>query len=237
MRERCDRCGEALAGLVRVTASTRFCSKRCRQQEHDWTRQVQVLNDAGQQMRFAYADPPYRGRARRYYRDHADYRGEVDHEHLLRWLAAPGRYHGWGLSVAADSLQDVLVMADSLDLRLRVCPWVRGARGGRTRRPRSSVEYLLLSGGREEVRDDWCEDSLVFGARPTRSDPQRVIGAKPPRFGTWLFALLGARAGDELADLFPGSGAVGRAWGASGGLLLPEVYDGQRDVASKECAV
>lgn len=35
---------------------------------------------------------------------------------------------------------------------------------------------------------------------------------KPPEFSVWMFRLLGARRGDELVDLFPGSGAVTRAW-------------------------
>jgi DNA modification methylase len=39
-----------------------------------------------------------------------------------------------------------------------------------------------------------------------------VIGAKPAAFCRWVFELLGAAPGDVLEDLFPGSGAVGRAW-------------------------
>jgi hypothetical protein len=35
---------------------------------------------------------------------------------------------------------------------------------------------------------------------------------KPPEFAVWMFAQLGARPGDTLDDLYPGSGAVGRAW-------------------------
>ncbi len=35
---------------------------------------------------------------------------------------------------------------------------------------------------------------------------------KPPQFALWVFAQLGARSGDQLADLYPGSGAVSEAW-------------------------
>lgn len=42
--------------------------------------------------------------------------------------------------------------------------------------------------------------------------PGRVIGAKPAAFCRWMFHLLGAQPGDTLHDLFPGSGAVTRAW-------------------------
>jgi hypothetical protein len=55
-------------------------------------------------------------------------------------------------------------------------------------------------------------DSLVYGSRPRLTDPARVTGAKPARFCKWLFELLGAADGDELVDLFPGSGGVERAW-------------------------
>jgi hypothetical protein len=35
---------------------------------------------------------------------------------------------------------------------------------------------------------------------------------KPPEFAIWRFASLCARPGDTLDDLYPGSGAVERAW-------------------------
>lgn len=44
--------------------------------------------------------------------------------------------------------------------------------------------------------------------------PGRVIGAKPAAFARWIFQLLGAAPGDTFDDLFPGSGAIGRAWHA-----------------------
>ena len=37
-------------------------------------------------------------------------------------------------------------------------------------------------------------------------------GAKPAVFARWVFDLLGAAPGDALDDLFPGSGAITRAW-------------------------
>jgi hypothetical protein len=55
-------------------------------------------------------------------------------------------------------------------------------------------------------------DSLVYFARPRLTDPNRVTGAKPAAFCRWIFELLGAQPGDELVDVFPGSGGIGRAW-------------------------
>ena len=39
-----------------------------------------------------------------------------------------------------------------------------------------------------------------------------MIGAKHAAVCRWIFTLLGAAPGDTLDDLFPGSGAVSRAW-------------------------
>lgn len=65
-------------------------------------------------------------------------------------------------------------------------------------------------------------DSLVYGSRPRLTDPARVVGAKPAVFCRWLFGLIGAEAGDELVDLFPGSGGVERAWRFYAGAALRE---------------
>ena len=37
-------------------------------------------------------------------------------------------------------------------------------------------------------------------------------GAKPERFCFWVFEGLNLLPDDDFCDLFPGSGAVGRAW-------------------------
>jgi hypothetical protein len=49
---------------------------------------------------------------------------------------------------------------------------------------------------------------------PLDTLPGRVLGAKPAVVRRWIFEPLGAAPGDTLDDLFPGSGAVGRAWAA-----------------------
>jgi hypothetical protein len=56
-------------------------------------------------------------------------------------------------------------------------------------------------------------DALVHVARIRTTDPRWCTGAKPAAFCWWLFDLLGALPGDDLVDLFPGSGGVARAWG------------------------
>jgi hypothetical protein len=37
-------------------------------------------------------------------------------------------------------------------------------------------------------------------------------GAKTPAFCHWLFACMGLLEGDSFDDIFPGTGAVARAW-------------------------
>ncbi|MDO8107158.1 hypothetical protein Q6348_08105 [Isoptericola sp. b441] len=202
------------------------CSTRCRQARHRFTRGVGVgSGSATTPLRLAYADPPYPGKAW-LYRDHPDYGGEVDHAELIRRLST---YDGWALSTSAEALPVVLA---SCPPGVRVAAWFRGARPNRSAvRPLNAWEPVIYSGGRA-VRDRHATrpgssgdgshvleasatgrtDTLVHVARPRTTDPKRVIGAKPAVFARWIFDLLGALPGDELHDLFPGSGGIARAW-------------------------
>lgn len=159
-------------------------------------------------MRFAYADPPYPGQAARYYAGHADFAGEVDHGELAARLVLEYP-DGWALSTSARALPDVLALCPA---GVRVGVWVRGARPTVSAWPLSAWEAVVFVGGRRLPSRDVVDDVLVYTARPRLSDPGRVVGAKPARFCYWLFDLLGARGGDELVDLFPGSSGVARAW-------------------------
>jgi len=172
-------------------------------------------------MRFAYADPPYPGLAH-YYEGHPDFGGEVDHRELARRLVSTFP-DGWALSTSADALPLVLPLVGEAvrelvgarALRaLRVASWHRGARGGRAKGPRSAWEPVIYFGGRRVTSSSSTPptDALEYVARARLSDRRRVIGAKPAAFAFWFFELLGARPGDELADLFPGSGGIARAW-------------------------
>ena len=78
-------------------------------------------------------------------------------------------------------------------------------------------EPVIHSGGRQIIRDRLQArrtDSIVCGVAPVTTLPGRVIGAKPAAVCWWIFDLLDAAPGDTLDDLFPGSGAVTRAWDA-----------------------
>jgi hypothetical protein len=155
------------------------------------------------------------------YRGHPDYAGEVDHAALIRRLST---YDGWALSTSAAALPAVLALCPP---GVRVAAWHRGERPAPSRWPLNAWEPVIYHGGRpaDPSRPDAVQtrrtDSLVHGIAPMTTLPGRVIGTKPAVFCRWVFALLGAAPGDTLDDLFPGSGAVTRAWVAYTGTSEP----------------
>lgn len=204
----CAWCRVSLEGAGR-RQDARTCSKRCRQALHRFGRGCVERARAATPLRLAYADPPYPGLARRYYQDHPDYAGEVDHRELLARLR---RYDGWALSTSSGALPMVLSHARELRLKVRVAAWFRGERKTPSRWPLSAWEPVVYAGGRREVSREYSCDALIHRARTRTTDPDRVVGAKPAAFCWWLFELLGATPADTLDDLFPGSGGVRRAW-------------------------
>src|SRR5262245_15281863 len=92
-RRLCDWCGGPLRPRARI--DTRTCSKACRQARHRF--RVAPADATDRPLRFAYADPPYPKLARKYYRDHPDYGGEVDHHALINRLVEEFP-DGWALS-------------------------------------------------------------------------------------------------------------------------------------------
>lgn len=163
-------------------------------------------------MRFAYADPPYIGQARRMYGPDAR---EVNHELLLAHLA---EFDGWALSATSNSLKVILPMCPD---GARVAAWVkRTAVYKKGVNPTYAWEPVIFWGGRRGNKRtqpnlfvlDWV-DCLV--AQPIPNNPGRIVpGAKPKGFCYWLFNLLGMEPDDELTDLFPGSGSVADSWDA-----------------------
>ena len=152
----------------------------------------------------AYADPPYPGLAKRYYDDE-----EVDHEQLISELCSDFP-DGWALSTSAKALRRVLALCPD---DVRVCPWVRGSRRSVSNKARVAWEPLIIYGGRPTRLDvsEELDDVLLWSGRQ-HSHPGALVGMKPAAFCEWMFRLLGLLSGDELVDLFPGSGAVSRAW-------------------------
>lgn len=191
------------------------CSKACRQRKHRF-RVGPAGSPVDRPMTFCYADPPYPGLAQRYYGC-----DEVDHRELVRRLVDEFP-DGWALSTSAAALPAVLrivceVMGFEMNrytaTEIRVASWVKGARRGLAHRARSAWEPVIVVGGRplELGPLDRLDDALVISGRQ-RTHPNALIGMKPAAFAEWVFRMLGARQGDQLVDLFPGSGSVSRAW-------------------------
>lgn len=155
-------------------------------------------------MRFAYLDPPYPGKARRYYQHETTYGGEVDHVELIARVVAAG-YDGWALSTSEDALRWVLPLTPEAT---RTCPWVKPIGvSSLTFGPHNTWEPLLVCGGRK-LRPGFRDWISTQPARFGGSLP----GRKPLAFCGFLFQQLGMLPGDTLDDWFPGSGIVGRAW-------------------------
>lgn len=189
-----------------------FCGKACRQASwrFGWRGPDRPFVD-GPALRFAYADPPYPGMSERYYGAHRDFAGEVDHKRLVRRLLEEFP-DGWALSTSSATLHHVLRLCPP---DVRVGAWVRPVppHSVAPKRARKAWEPVIFFRGRPRPSDapqllDW-----VYAPIPDwQAYPGGVIGMKPPEFSWWMFDCLGAQAGDELVDVFPGSGAVGRAW-------------------------
>jgi hypothetical protein len=157
-------------------------------------------------LRVAYADPPYRGQARKHYRDRPDYAGEVDQAALIERLVDEFP-DGWALSMGARDLRDLLPLCPP---DVRVMPWVKTFSAFKQHgHPQYAWEPVIVRGGRRRHRGQpMVRDWLSYPIATKRG----VVGAKPDPFAYWLFDVLNLRAGDTFVDLFPGSGAVGRAW-------------------------
>lgn len=161
-------------------------------------------------MKIAYADPPYPGQSKRHYSDHPDYAGEVDHAELLQRLDRD--YDGWVLHTSSTALPDVLRIAEKCGVGpYRVMAWVKPFAAFKRN---VSVAYAW-----EPILVKWCRKPVVSGRMVMRdylaegiTMKRGLSGAKPERVCHWLFEVVGAEEIDDLVDLYPGTGAVTRAW-------------------------
>jgi hypothetical protein len=150
---------------------------------------------------FAYADPPYIGQARKHYGSDAK---EVNHALLIAHL---NEFDAWALSLSSPTLKPILALCPD---DVRVCGWFKPFASFKPGvNPAYAWEPIIVSGGRKLGKDvptvrDWVSANITL--------KRGVSGAKPASFCFWLFEFVGLRPDDEFTDLFPGSGAVTRAW-------------------------
>ena len=170
-----------------------------------------ALDESSANKRLAYADPPYPGLSRSHYGKHKDFAGEVDHSILFATLE---EYDGWALSTNNKNLRPVLSLAPD---GARVAAWCNpNSQPWQSRGVTPSWEPVIYRPAREIVPGRArIRDYLLAHSNSgflDRAGEHKIIGQKPPWFTEWVLELLGAVPTDELHDLFPGSGAVARAW-------------------------
>ena len=159
-------------------------------------------------MLIGYADPPYVGCAH-LYKDHPDFAGEVDHAELIARLE--GEYDGWVLHASATALSLATLAPLVEKTGARWMSWVKGfAAFKRNVSVAYAWEPVIVKAARKPVVSkrlvmrDWIQESITL--------KRGLTGAKPEAVCHWAFEMVGAHPDDDLADLYPGSGAVSRAW-------------------------
>lgn len=166
-------------------------------------------------MRFAYADPPYIGQAKRHYQC-----AEVDHADLIAQLVE--QYpDGWALSLSSPTLLQILTLCPA-DVRIAAwcksfCAFKRGVR------PAYAWEPVIYRGGRNPKMGYPAIIPEKNGKQTTPKDfivepitlKKGLVGAKPEKVCRWILSLLNFQDGDILDDIFPGTGVMGRVASAS----------------------
>ena len=154
-------------------------------------------------MKFAYADPPYIGQARKHYNSE-----EVDHRELVERLVRDYP-DGWALSCSSPSLRFLLPLCPEAT---RVMAWVKPFCSFKPNvNPAYAGEPMLVYGGRKHTREQVTVRGWVSANITLR---RGLSGAKPDGFCFWLFEVLNLKSDDTLDDLYPGTKAVQLAWDA-----------------------
>jgi hypothetical protein len=168
-------------------------------------------------VRFAYADPPYLGCAN-LYPEHPEshiWDDPETHRQLIDRLCAEFT-DGWAMSLSVPSLRVLLPMCPD---DVRVCAWTKPFA---VFRPNVPVAYtwepVILRGGRKRSRSEpTVRDHLAESITLRKG----LVGAKPEAFCRWVLDLLGWQEGDELVDIFPGTGVMGRVVAAANNEPIP----------------
>ena len=156
-------------------------------------------------MRFAYADPPYLGCAKRHYKDHpnhAIYDTIEGHRKLIATLVTDYP-EGWALSCTSGNLHDILPLVPR---DCRIAAWVKPFAVFKPNvNPGYCWEPVIWYGGR---RGDRTRATVRDFLSANITLKKGLVGAKPEAFCRWILDLLGWRPGDEMVDLFPGTSVM-----------------------------
>lgn len=157
-------------------------------------------------LRFAYADPPYVGCSHLYDHPNAD-RWDDPFEHVALMRQMNDDYAGgWALSLNVPSLLHLWPAAEAMDARLG--SWVKPFAAYK-RNVRVAYTWEPVIWKRTAERRDGDPVGRDHLSCPITMQ-KGLTGAKPEAFCRWVLMLLGFQEGDELDDLFPGTGVMGR---------------------------
>lgn len=186
-------------------------------------------------MRLAYADPPYLNCCALYGHEHNEtgtrpfdgrcWNEPETHRLLIEWLN--DEYpDGWALSASSPSM---LVLAPMLPGDTRTAPWFKSFSAFKKGvRPAYAWEPVFFRGGRNPTWGHPHAPPERGGKQNTPKDffeahePEGLVcpitlkkgltGAKPEKVCLWILDLLNMQKEDTLIDVFPGTGAMGRAF-------------------------
>lgn len=174
-------------------------------------------------MVFAYADPVYLGCSKLYPEHPESYVWDDPERHrqLVEQLVSEFP-DGWAMSLSMPSLRTILPMCPE-DARVAAwvktfCAFKKGVRPcyawepviiWRGRNPSIVAHPPPVKGGKQTTPKDF---TITEG--PALPQPitlkKGLTGAKPEAFCEWVLDLLNVCPGDEVVDLFPGTGVMGR---------------------------
>jgi len=186
-------------------------------------------------MKLCIADPPYLGRAQVWYGDKmpksqlgknqggtanisgpkpADFHPQAylwdqieTHEKLVKNLLE--NYDGWAIAMAHDNLRDYLPLIPK-NVQIKIAIWHKPQNMPTAARVQNVYEPVLvhIPKGRKAAKGQKVfPKDLVTISRINNG----FAGAKPPEWTRWILDLLGYQEGDQVDDLFEGSGAVSQA--------------------------
>lgn len=174
------------------------------------------------------ADPPYLGCCGLYGHAHPAgdrpfdgqcWNDEATHQRLIEWMVATYP-DGWALCLSTPTLYPLLRLCHEAGATdVRVGAWVKPFHAyKRGVRPAYGWEPLLYRGGHNKNHPP----PIKGGTATTPKDfiaanitlKKGLTGVKPQAVCFWYFDLLNLQMGDQMDDLFPGSGAVTNAWAA-----------------------
>lgn len=172
--------------------------------------------------KFAIADPPYYGRARRWYgvggcgvgygKGQADQHPEAHiwdkpqaHLNMLKDLRE--NYDGFAI---ATSVMGLNVYLKEIDLKqgsgYRICIWHKPISSPSGSRIRNVYEPVIIYIPAD--RRGYAEHKRMDDLKTINIKPNGFIGSKPQEWVEWVIDLMGATRADQIDDLFHGSGAV-----------------------------